>query len=138
MSSQTKNNRIGKILIGIMAIDIVIIFILPIFSNFKDIPDIIYKELFFMELSMKYPLQLITYLLPYIGIIYLATKTPKKIIKYIIGWCTMIFISIIIAGKINNISVLNKYKYEYLKCIDSTGFENIETGYNFLNFVKGK
>lgn len=137
-----KKNKRGTIISIIMITNIVIVFILTIFSKYWHNSGYSYRNILSFILWENYPLDVITYIMPFIGIIYLAiTKTTKKIIKYSIWVSCIILLSIIIQCWFNSVLVLKDYRHEYFNLYyswtEENPFKTLDTWFNLLYFIKG-
>jgi len=137
---QTIYNRIGKILIGIMSIDIILLIIFTIFSSQWEITNS-FREVLSWELVINYPLGPITYLLPFLSVIYLSIITStKKTIKYIIGILSVLILSIIVLKYINSQVYILTRMYDYYTYDTSSNVDvsKLNTWYNLIDFIIGK
>lgn len=138
LKSPSRQKLFWLILAGLMTLAVLMIFLCPIiFGYYPETAN--YREWLLVHFSSNYPLDLITYLLPFAGIVYLTLVIPKekivKKIRYIIAVLSMIILCFIIVRRINSIYVMKDRRYEYMKITESKYASDFDTGYNVMDFV---
>ena len=136
---QSRQKRLWIILAGLMTLALLMIFLYPIGYD-TEITS--YRVWTLVNFWWNYPLDLITYLLPFAGIVYLTLVIPKdkimKRIRYIIAVLTVIIVCLIVVRRIHSVYVTKDWRYEYLKVAEPESVNKYATGYNVLDFIMGR
>ncbi len=155
MSTSNSRQRLWWYVVsGLMVLDLLMIFVYPriqprinliVWGYYSGIgmSETVWRTIS-LYMSINYPLAPITYLLPFVGIIYLALVIPKdkimKRIRYVIAVVTMIIVCYIIARWIHTADGFVNYRYDYFYEVrDMSGYENIwedlTTWYTMMDFI---
>ena len=139
--------RLWITLIVLMILILSMIFLYPLAFDYSMAAEYGYRYTLLVDFWRNYPLDVITYLLPFIGIIYLTLIIPKdrmiKKIRYIVAIWAIIILCGIIARWIHTKYVEKDWVYEYFKItnperLDTGSWDSITTGYNLMDFIMGK